>query len=75
MEKPTIKIVDLLDYEINSSAWAGLIDFKWGQDLAGVYFSWKVKRKHRRYLQNKVLKQEYNHDINQKNNLTDKSTF
>ena len=42
-----------LDYEIRSSWWADLIWFKWGQELTGRYFAWKVKNKYKRYLNSK----------------------
>lgn len=36
-------------YEIHSSWWAQWVFWSWGQDLAGSYFAWKVRRKWKRY--------------------------
>ncbi len=46
-----------LDYEIRSSWWASWIGWNWGQELAGKYFAWKVKRKYARYNQSKAWEQ------------------
>jgi hypothetical protein len=45
-------VSEILNYEINSSWWAGLISNKYLQNLASSYFAWKVKRKHDRYTTN-----------------------
>lgn len=45
-----MKRLDLLDYEIRSSLWACYVSNDYLQKLAVKYFSWKVKKKHKRYL-------------------------
>lgn len=40
----------LVDYEIRASWWASLISWERGQDWAGSFFAWKVRRKHARYI-------------------------
>ncbi len=44
---------EFLEYEVNSSWWAGLIGNRWLQEWTARYFAWKVDRKysaHRRQL-------------------------
>ena len=41
--------LDVLAYEVNSSFFASLIWWEWGQDIASRYFAWKVKTKYNRY--------------------------
>ena len=53
--KREIEMMEALDYELRSSWWASLIFWDWGQEMAGSYFAWKVKRKHRRYIQSKTF--------------------
>ena len=60
----------LLDYEIRSSWWADLIWWKWGQELTGSYFAWKVKKKYNRYL---IHKKEEEHLRNKFNLHNDKT--
>lgn len=45
-----LSMQEVLNYEIHSHWLAGWISFKWGQDLMGKYFAWKVRRKYNRYL-------------------------
>lgn len=45
---------EIIDYEVNSSFWASLIGWKWGQELSGRYFAWKVRRKYERYVAGKL---------------------
>jgi hypothetical protein len=45
-----IKMIELLDYEIRASWWACWVSWSPLQEVAGWYFSWKVKRKYNRYL-------------------------
>lgn len=40
---------ELLDYEIQSSRWAGLISWNWLQDMAARYFARKVNTKYARW--------------------------
>lgn len=49
--KPPLYITraQALAYEVSSSWWAGMVSWKWAQDLAARYFAWKVKRKYNRY--------------------------
>jgi len=55
---PNIKPLSIfLDYEISSSWWASWIGWNWGQELAGKYFAWKVKRKYARYKQRKAVEE------------------
>jgi hypothetical protein len=46
---PTIPLRMILDYEIRSSWWVGLVSWEWGQELSVKYFVWKTKRKYVRY--------------------------
>lgn len=39
----------IIEYEVRSSWWTPYVSWKWGQELAGSYIAWKVKRKYRRY--------------------------
>lgn len=60
--KEIVEIKDILDYEIRSSWWAWCVPFAWMQNLAGMYFAWKVERKHARYVRsvetlNRVISQ------------------
>ena len=48
--------MEILKYEINSSWWVGYVSWNWAQDLTAKYFSWKVKRKYRRYCDNLLRK-------------------
>jgi hypothetical protein len=41
---------ELVEYEVRASWWAHWISWRWLQDIAGLYFGWKVKRKYTRYL-------------------------
>lgn len=45
-----VTIEALLEYEIMSSWWAGLIGFPWFYWVVGTYFAWKTKRKYAKYL-------------------------
>jgi hypothetical protein len=45
-----LSMQEVLNYEIHSHWLASWIGFKWGQDLMGKYFAWKVRRKYNRYL-------------------------
>lgn len=53
-----ITLRQALDYEIRSSWWALFISGAFGQHLAGKYFSNKVSRKYKRYLQSKQDEKE-----------------
>lgn len=44
-----LNIDDTLMYEVYSSWWAPFIGHPFLQNLAAMYFAWRVKRKHRRY--------------------------
>lgn len=50
-----IKMMEVLDYEIRSSWWASFIFWSWGQTMVGNYFAWRVRRKHKRYIQSMSL--------------------
>lgn len=47
--KTIISIRYIIDYEIRSSWWAPWISFGPLKEIVSLYFSWKVRRKHRRY--------------------------
>ena len=49
-----MNIAEVLDYEIRSSWWAPWISYKWAQNLAASYYSYKVSRKFNRYKRNSV---------------------
>lgn len=47
---PPITAMQALDYEVQSSWWAGEMQWPLLQSLAGKWFGWKVRRKYGRYL-------------------------
>jgi len=51
--------MEALDYELRSSWWASFIFWSKGQELAGSYFAWKVKRKMKRYLYSKETERKF----------------
>ena len=64
--KDTITHVEALDYEVQSSLWAGWVSWKWGQELAAKYYAAKVKRKVGRINARKARLQEIYDDMQMK---------
>ena len=52
-----------MDYEVSSSWWASFMFWKWGQDLAGSYYAWKVRRKYGRYIKVKHYQETFKNEI------------
>lgn len=44
-----ITLLQALDYEVNASWWAGYITWPWLQEVAALWFKWRVRRKFRKY--------------------------
>lgn len=50
MRTTPLDIIDVLEYEVHSSWLAGLIGLEPLQTIASIYFAWKVRKKHARYI-------------------------
>ena len=59
--KNNLSIKDFLSYEVKSNWLAPWIGFRWGQELLGRYFAWKVKRKYKRYIASKKMEFKIKH--------------
>jgi hypothetical protein len=64
---------ECLDYEVNASWLASMLGNKWMQNKMASYLAWKVRRKYRRYIVNKEMKNQLKqyHDNNTKRKLRD----
>lgn len=55
---PEITINQALRYEIAGSWWSKLITNDFLQEMAGNYFSWKVRRKYLRYVEYQSIREK-----------------